>query len=66
MARPTLMRMDVAFRVKGLGSSTVVDIDLTFEIDAPAPTVYVFERGDWQPSAQRAWTDDDLWFPGVL
>lgn len=66
MSRPSSIRLNLAFRVKGLGVPTYIDLDLAFAVNAPEATIYVFDRGDWQPAAQRVRTADGEWFPATV
>lgn len=66
MSRPRNIRQSLFFGVKGLGKPALVVQPLSFSVNSPTPTIYVYDRGDWQPSAQRAWTTADEWFPSTV
>lgn len=64
LPRPTFTDLDFGFGVKGTGLPTIIDADVSFAVSAPDPNIYAFDRGAWQPVAQRVWTGTE-WYPGV-
>jgi hypothetical protein len=64
LSRPALIRLDLVFGLKGPGRPGLAEVNLSFAVSSPDPTIYAWDRGAWQPSAQRAWTAAG-WFPPV-